>query len=40
MLTCRCPQPREVGVKPSGLVYCKACGGALPLQPPPKKERP
>lgn len=38
--TCPCVDRSDVGVKPSGLVYCVDCGLILPLQPPKPRERP
>jgi hypothetical protein len=40
MQTCQCVTRIGLVYKPSGLVVCGSCGGALPLQPPAKKERP
>lgn len=40
MQTCTCTERTGVVFKPSGLVVCGDCGGALPMQPPKKQERP
>lgn len=40
MQTCQCLDRTGIVHKPSGMVICGDCGGLLPLQPPPRPERP
>jgi hypothetical protein len=38
MKSCPCAMP-DPQLKPSGLIYCATCGGAIPIVAP-KRERP